>query len=109
MNQIMPALSLYGPDLVGVLLPPIIEILNKDIAKEKVTERFLGSMAICFVVALLLKWNSLMTGSPEELVTSFGIIFTESQVIYNLYFKKSFIKAKINEKFAPSPKEEPLG
>lgn len=109
MNQLMPTLSLYGPDLVGIVMPPIIEILNKDIAKEKTTERFLASMAICFVVALILKWNSLMAGSPEQLIASFGIIFTESQVVYNIYFKKSFIKEKINEKFAPSKEEEPLG
>lgn len=109
MQSVMPALSLYGPDLVGILMSPVIEILNKDIAKEKTTERFLASMAICFVVAFLLKWNQVMAGSPEELIASFGIIFTESQVVYKLYFKDSFIRAKIQERLAPTPEEEPLG
>lgn len=109
MEQVTPLLTLYGPDLVGVLLPPVIEIVNKNLPEDASTKKFLSAMAICFMAALLLKWNSLMAGSLDQLLASFGLIFTESQVVYRLYFKDSFIKVKINEKFVPTPQKEPLG
>ena len=112
MTEVLPSLSIYGPDLVGVLMPPLIEILNKDIPEEKTTERFMASLALCFVVALVLRWNELMIGSAEQVLTTFGLIFTESQIVYKTYFKDSFIRAKIKEKFQPSnysDEDNPLG
>lgn len=100
MEQIIPTLSLYSPDLVGVLIPPIVEILNKDIPEEKATKRFLVSILVCFIAAMILRWDQLMAGSATQLLTSFGLIFTESQVVYRLYFKDSFIRHKLQERLS---------
>ena len=107
----MDRVSLYAPELIGVLLPPVIEILNRDIPQEKQKERFLATLAICFVVALLLKWNSLVLGNVEQLLVSFGLIFTESQAVYRLYFKDSYFRAKLKARLDKinSSNDEPLG
>lgn len=86
----MQEFAVIVPQLSGFILPPIIEILNKDVTDDRY--RFIVSMLICLVVAFFVKFDSINTGNYSDLVTSFGIIFAESQVVFKLYFKESFLR-----------------
>ncbi len=101
-------LSAQAPNFVGILLPPIIQVINKDIPQEREKERFWASVVICFAVAILLKWNDLLYGSPESVLTSAGIIFAESQIVFKTYFKDSWLQDKIKERF-PGGSEPKVG
>lgn len=104
-----------APNLVGVVLPVLIDVLNKNLAPDKDKERFFVSAGVCLVVAVILKWNSLTYGSSEALLASFTLIFTESQIVYKLYFKDSFLRDKLQTIInkpaldANPSLEEPLG
>jgi hypothetical protein len=84
--------------VVGIIMPPLIDILNKDIPKEREVSRFIATFAICFATAIVFDFNKLMYNSWGELLTTVGIIFTESQVIYRLYFKNSYLRSKMLER-----------
>lgn len=115
MNELLQILSIHSPNLVGFILPPIIEILNKDIAADKmvrvkifkfsfeVEEKFLATLAICMSVAFLLNASKILTGNVDDAVASFGLIFTESQAVYRLYFKDSWLRDKIQERVIEQP------
>jgi hypothetical protein len=107
MNETFILLSTHSPNLVGFILPPIIEVLNKDIAADKmmtfrfwklsfeVEEKFMATLAICLSAAAILNAQNLAVGNMEQAIASFGIIFTESQAVYRLYFKDSWLRDKI--------------
>jgi hypothetical protein len=82
--------------LIGIIIPPLVEVINKDVKSQN--ERFLVTVVVCFLAAVFLKWNDIVYGSFADVLTSFGIVFTESQVVYKLYFRDSAIRYKIQEK-----------
>ena len=79
--------------LVGFVMPPLVEILNKDVKSSR--ERFAVSVGSCVLAAILLHWHELVFGSPQNLLASAGLIFTESQVVYKLYFENSWLRHKM--------------
>lgn len=85
-----------APMLVGFILPPIVDWLNKDVKDPQ--ERFLVVLLVCLITATVLEWNKLVYGSLDELVISAGVIFAQSQVVFKLYFKNSFLRSKLQEK-----------
>lgn len=86
----------HGQDLVGLILPPFVDIVNKDVPNEE--ERFLVTLLVCFLVALFLKWPQIANGSPDQVITDGALVFMESQLIYKLYFAKSFLRSKLIQK-----------
>lgn len=86
-------------ELLGFILPPVVQILNKDVHTER--ERFIVSLIICLMSALVVKWNELITGDTEDMMVYAMLIWTESQVIYRMYFKTSAIQQRIQEKLNP--------
>lgn len=91
---------------VGFILPPIIDLLNKDIPKERETERFLATGAICLAIAAIFNVHQIMTNSWGQLATSFALIFTQSQAAYKLYFKNSALRSKLLDRIT-SPDDSP--
>jgi hypothetical protein len=92
-----------SPDLIGFILPPIIEYLNKDVKTER--EKFIVTLLLCFLIAFISNWQKLTSRaswmSIEEMLESFAFIFIQSQIVYNLYFKKSLLRAKLIDKITP--------
>lgn len=80
-------------DLIGFVLPFFIDIINRKISNSKA--RFIVSMLVCAVVALLLNLDKLQSGDVGSLLGSIGIIFTEAQLVYKAYWEKSKIRAKL--------------
>ncbi len=114
----MDNLLLVAPHLIGTVLPPLIEVLNKDIPHEKnitlgvgkvkieMNERFLATLAICLSAAAVINAKAIQAGSVEQLLASFALIFTESQTVYKLYFENSGLREQIQDYV--NPKEDPL-
>jgi len=98
------ALIENAPFLVGVVMPPIVELLNRDVKSE--TERYIVSVLLCFLAAILLHWREVEVGSPETVLAYATLIFMESQTVYRLYFKKSRIRGLMHEKLDIRREEE---
>ena len=95
-----------APQLVGLVMPPLVEVLNKDVQGK--TERVLVTIAVCFIAAVLLRWNDLVYGSPKEVFALAGLIFGESQAVFKLYFENSWLRWKIQTSFSTEEKQEEL-
>lgn len=89
--------------VIGFVLPPLIDVLNKDIPADRETERTLATLTVCFAVAFLFNFNKVMLNSWTNIGISFPIIFTESYGVYKLYFKNSFLRSKLLEKLYGVP------
>lgn len=92
-----------APHLVGFILPPFVEILNRDVKKEN--ERFLVAVVVCLLTAIFLHWKEVAYGTPEQVVMYTALIFTESQAVFQLYFAKSWFRGTIQEKIGAKREE----
>lgn len=80
-------------NLIGFILPPIIDLINKRFENGNV--RFLLAFAVSFVVALIFNWGQVFDGNWDNVLGSIGIIFTEAQAVYKLYWRESAVRSKI--------------
>lgn len=90
-----------APYLVGLVMPIVVDYLNKDIPNEK--GRFFVTILAVTVAAIATEWNALTYGSFEQVLASGGIIFAESQAIYKLYFKDSALRPAIQNIYLKKP------
>ena len=93
--------------LVGLVLPVIVEVLNKDVKGSR--ERFFITIFVCIFAGSLLHYRELLYGSMEDVATSIGIIFAESQLVFKLYFEKSWLRWKIQETIGVEDAQKPIG
>lgn len=91
----------HSTELAGFILPPVVDYLNKDVPNE--FERFIVTILICLFTAVLTKWNLLVLGSPNAVFETATVIFFESQVVFKLYFKNSYLRYMINKPNSPPP------
>lgn len=80
----------YGSAFVGVAMPWFVTILNRNVTDPRI--KFGVTLAACLGVAGLLKLDVLYLGTwsdAEEVLGLFTLVFTESQVVYRLFFKDS--------------------
>lgn len=72
--------------LVGVVLPPLVDLINGRIYDSKV--RFWVSMLAALIVAFVME---LIAGtlSLENILVSGSVVFATAQVVYNQYWKRS--------------------
>lgn len=91
LSFLLSVFLMYAPQLVGFVMPLLVQVFNRDIQKE--TERYVVSVVACIVVAVLLDWHQLVYGSPAQVFVSACIIFAESNATYTLYFAKSGMRA----------------
>jgi xanthine/uracil permease len=73
--------------ILGALLPPLIDVLNKKIQKDEV--RYLVSVAICIIVGVI---TNLQTFTIQDILKSVTLIFVSAQSVYNLYWKESEVR-----------------
>lgn len=88
-------------EIVGLLLPPIIDLVNRFIKDKSL--RFLAAFLICSLFGLGLNWlqTSFSFASPLEgfqsLSASILAVFGASQVSYNLGYEDSKIQDAIRK------------
>ncbi len=101
-------MTINSTDFIGVLLPPVIQLMVYEEADEK--KRFLATILICLFASVFLNFNKITLNSWQELLTTFTLIFSESQIVYKLYFKESAFKNFIDRRLTPNEtKVEPAG
>lgn len=71
--------------LVGFLLPPIIDIVNKKVSNSIL--RFWVAMLVCVLVGILFNLDKLH--DLPELLGNLALIFAEAQVVYKTYWENS--------------------
>lgn len=104
------AVALWGaviqnaPNLVGFVLPPIVEVINKDAHTDE--ERYILAFLVCLGAAGLLHGNDLIVGKPDLFVSSLSVIFLESNALYKLYFAKSALRSNIRTYIQDPPESE---
>ena len=72
-------------DLLGFLLPPLVDLINARIADSRV--RYWVSMIICFAVGILVNLQSIH--DPKELFANAALVFTSAQITYHSFWEKS--------------------
>ena len=85
--------SSNAPELVGIILPGIVEFINKDVRNE--TEKYLVTMAICVLLGFLFHANEIVSGEVSGFVNTTTLIFTEAYMVFKLWFKTSWLRKKI--------------
>lgn len=83
-------------DLLGLILPPVIDLLNRKVANSSM--RWLIATAICLLLAAITNVASLQFGNTEQFLASFGLIFAEAQGVYHLYWNDSGVRKTLNLK-----------
>lgn len=78
-------------NLIGFLLPPFIDVVNKNIKNKKV--KYVVSIIISILIGTLLNLEQL--NNPEKLLGNVSLVFVSAQTTYNLYWKKSKLRKKI--------------
>lgn len=78
-------------NLIGLVLPPVIDLINKKIGDEKI--RFAVSILLCVVVGLLINLDKL--NDFNSLLGNMAVVFATAQATYNLYWKKSTLRKVI--------------
>lgn len=72
---------------VGLILPPIIDLINRYVADNRI--KFWVSMVICILVAVVLNFNKVFTGDWTNFLAAVTLVFTEAQVVYHTYWKEA--------------------
>ena len=87
----------HAGEFAGVVVPLIADFLNRNVPKteEYARQRFFITLLTCLGMATFVKWGALQAGDPEQLLGSLAVIFTESQLMYKLYFKESAVRSGI--------------
>lgn len=77
-------------NLIGVILPPMIDLVNSKVADQKM--RYIVSVLICVLVGVLTNLDKL--SNIDQLMANIALIFATAQTTYNLYWKKSKSRKK---------------
>lgn len=80
---------LYAPDLVGIAMPPFIEVFNRVFGATNSLEKKVVTLVTCLAVAMLLHWNEIAAWQWFDFVTNFGLIWLWSQGVFGFWFNGS--------------------
>lgn len=94
-DQLMTLASQHPDVIIGLIMPPIIEYLNKDVIKRQ--EKVYVTIISCILVSAIINWQNLIGGDVTQVLESASIVLAGSQVVYQLYFKDSYYQKKIRE------------
>jgi hypothetical protein len=76
--------------ILGVFLPPVIDLVNKNISNQKY--RFLIAVGFSILVGGII---SVVQNGWENVSKDVGLIFATSQIVYKLWYEKSELQGKI--------------
>lgn len=76
--------------LIGAFLPPIIDLINKNIAHSRI--RFLISLLISILIGVAVSYNEL---SIDNILGSAAIVFAAANTTYKTYWNTSSIRANL--------------
>lgn len=77
-------------NLIGLILPPFIDLINKKITDAKI--KYLVALGVSILAGLLVNLDKLNVNDIPALLGSIALIATEAQAAYKLYWEKSPIR-----------------
>lgn len=80
-------------DLVGLVLPPVIDLINHKVSSS--TLKLFISVAISLIVAAILNLDKLNVNNAQDIFKSGLVIFGSAQVTYSLYWKDSLDRQRM--------------
>jgi len=85
-------------NLVGFILPPIIDLINRKIVDPSL--RFLVSVGVCAVIGAGLNYmqHGYQFGPIEDVAGDIMVIFGQAQLAYKLAWEKSQPRVTLNLK-----------
>ena len=81
------------PVLIGQLLPPAIDLVNRYAADRRV--RYLVSLLICILVGVALNIGLLNFDNTGSTVESILLINTSAKAAYEMYYKNSTVHHRL--------------
>lgn len=82
-------------ELLGLLLPPFIDVLNKDVHDD--TERYLIALIVSIVLACIIDWQAIKDTNLQSLLSTIAIISAESQLVFKLVWQRSKPQARLQQ------------
>lgn len=83
--------------MVGIIMPAIIEFVNKRIGTNKRKLKYMVAFGSCIAIGIattiLVDGISLL--DPKDFLGNIGLVFAASQTAYNTYWKGSELQKKI--------------
>ena len=83
-------------NLIGLVLPPVIDLVNSRIANAKV--KYIVALGICAVIAGILHAHELNAMDASGFLKSAGVIFAEAQTVYKIYWSDSKLRGAMMDK-----------
>lgn len=71
-------------NLIGFILPPVIALINSKVTNP--TARFAISLVVSIVVAVVINLQKITYATPDQILASAALVFSEAQVAYRLYW-----------------------
>lgn len=94
----LAALAANAPYLIGFILPPFVQFLNKDVP-EHGRSKFIVTGLVCIGIAIVYNWRAIFQetdwASIEATLATFSLILAQSEVAYRLYFKNSALQQRM--------------
>ncbi len=82
-------------DLVGFLLPPVIDLINRKIDNSDI--RFWMSVLICALVGVLITWAAGNIGDINAVINSIFVVFGLAQISYKAVYESSRLQTKVRK------------
>lgn len=82
-------------DLVGFLLPPVIDLINRKINNSDI--RFWVSVLFCAVVGVLIAYSKGNIGDINAIISSIFIVFGLAQISYKAVYESSRLQTKVRK------------
>ena len=90
---ILTQIANVAKDYVGIVMPFFIDLINRKITNSN--WKFVVSLVLCLVVAVVVNLNQLLGGDITVVIGKIGLVFTEAQIIYKLYWMNSQARTKL--------------
>lgn len=83
-------------ELLGLLLPPLIELINKKVTDS--TWKFWISVVVCAIFGVLINFftHGNHLGSQDDVAKSILAVFAASQISFKTVWENSQMREKIN-------------
>lgn len=75
-------------DLVGLLLPPFIDIINSRVSDNRA--RYWIAMVLCFAIGILINLDKIQ--DPKMLLANASLVFTSAQITYHTYWEQADVR-----------------
>src|SRR3990167_190652 len=102
LNSVWAWIVVNAPGFGGVILPLVVTILNTNVTDSRA--KFGMTLFACLVGGILYNLGELGTQtaweSGEAVLGSLALLFTQSQIVYRLFFKGSTLETKLEEKLS---------